>query len=62
MALGWPHGVASGGTVIDMLECLSTTTRTSDYELVFWLEAHYIEPFDTIERLDGLVVTEEKDM
>jgi hypothetical protein len=58
----WPHGVASGGTIIDMLECLSTTTRTSDYELVLWLQTHYIEPFGRIERLDGLIVTEPKDM
>jgi hypothetical protein len=58
----WSHGVLSGGVVIDMLECLSMTTRTTDYELILWLQAHYIEPFGRIERLDGLVVTEEKHM
>jgi hypothetical protein len=61
-APGRPHGVASGGTVIEMLECLSTTTRTSDYKLILWLQTHYIDPFGRIERLDGLVVTESKDM
>ncbi|EAT91297.2 hypothetical protein SNOG_01648 [Parastagonospora nodorum SN15] len=55
----WPHGVASGGTVTDMLEHLSLTKITSDYAIVIWLQAHYIEPFGRIERLDGLVVNDE---
>jgi hypothetical protein len=55
----WPHGVASGGTVTDMLEYLSLTKVTSDYGIVLWLNAHYIEPFGRIERLDGLVVNDE---
>jgi hypothetical protein len=58
----WPYGVLSGGIVIDMLECLSTTSRTSDYAIVLWLQAHYIEPFGRIERLDGLVVEEDEDL
>ncbi|KAH7089529.1 hypothetical protein FB567DRAFT_618742 [Paraphoma chrysanthemicola] len=57
----WPDGVLSGGMVIDLLECLSRTTREPDYALVLWLKAHYIEPFGRIERLDGLVVTETQD-
>jgi hypothetical protein len=57
----WPHGVLSGGTVIDMLEYLSITPNTSDYALVLWLETHYIEPCGRIERLDGIVVTNEVD-
>ena len=60
--LRWPHGVISGGVVIDMLECFSATNQMSDYELVQWLQAHYIEPFGRIERLDGLVITDKKDM
>lgn len=55
----WRHGVASGGTVTDMLEYLSLTKVTSDYGIVIWLQAHYIEPFGRIERLDGLVVNDE---
>jgi hypothetical protein len=58
----WPRGVLAGGIVIDMLEHLSGTSTTSDYSMVLWLQAHYIEPFGRIERLDGMVVTEEDDM
>jgi hypothetical protein len=58
----WSRGVLSGGIVIDMLERLSTTTRTSDYAIVLWLQAHFIEPFGRVERLDGLVVTKEEDL
>jgi hypothetical protein len=56
----WPHGVIAGGTLIDMLEYLNVTIRTSDHALVLWLHAHYIEPFGRIERLDGLVVNDDK--
>jgi hypothetical protein len=55
----WPLGVLSGGTVIDMLEHLSQTTRTPDYALTLWLEQHYIKPFGRIDRMDGLIVTNE---
>lgn len=55
----WPLGVLSGGTVIDMLEYLSQTTRTSDYALTLWLEKHYIKPFGRIDRMDGLIITNE---
>jgi len=55
----WPHGVASGGTVTDMLEYLSLTKVTNDYGIVLWLQAHYVESFGRIERLDGLVVNDE---
>jgi hypothetical protein len=57
----WPNGVLSGGMVIDLLECLSASTRTPDYALFLWLKAHYVEPFGRIERLDGLVVAETQD-
>jgi hypothetical protein len=48
--------------IIGMLECLSRTTLSTDYELVLWLQAHYIEPFGRVEMLDGIVVTEDKHM
>lgn len=47
--------------MIDLLECLSHTTQKTDYAFVLWLQSHYIEPFGRIERLDGLVVTQEED-
>ncbi|KAF1918113.1 hypothetical protein BDU57DRAFT_410384, partial [Ampelomyces quisqualis] len=58
----WPHGVLSGGTVIDMLEYLSLTAHASDYVFVMWLQRHYIQPFGRIERLDGLLVTHDQDL
>jgi hypothetical protein len=45
-----------------MLEYLSRTALSADYELVLWLQTHYIEPFGRVDRLDGIVVTEEQHM
>jgi hypothetical protein len=52
----WPHGVLSGGTLIDILESLSTTANVADSAYTQWLHTHYIEPFGLVDRLDGLVV------
>lgn len=52
----WPNGVLWGRRVVDILECLSTTGHTYDYEVVLWLVTHYVEPFGRIGGLDGLVV------
>lgn len=52
----WSHGIISGGMVIDILECLTTTAQPEDWSLALWLQRHYVEPFARIERLDGLVV------
>lgn len=58
----WPHGVLSGGTVIDMLEYLSQTGTGRNYVYVRWLLKEYILPFGRIDRLDGLVVKHEDDL
>lgn len=58
----WPMGVLSGGVIIDMLEYLSHTAREADRALVLWLQKHYIEPFGRVDRLDGLIVSDESHM
>lgn len=58
----WPHGVLSGGMLIDILEHLSGTQQKMDWSLSLWLQEHYIAPFGRVERLDGLVVASKNHM
>lgn len=52
----FPHGVLNGSRVIDMLEHFSNIPYLSAERSAHWLKTHYLDPFQRIERLDGLVV------
>lgn len=52
----YPHGVLSGGMLLDLLTQLTCHPSPYDYRLFAWLQKHYLAPFGTVDRLDGLVV------
>ncbi|OAL55620.1 hypothetical protein IQ07DRAFT_595298 [Pyrenochaeta sp. DS3sAY3a] len=55
----YPHGVLSGGMLLDLLTQLTQLTchpAPYDYHLFAWLQKHYLDPFGTVDRLDGIVV------
>jgi hypothetical protein len=50
--------VVNGGKIIDMLEEISMITNAVDFAIARWLREHYVEPFASIYRIDGLIVTD----
>jgi hypothetical protein len=45
-----------------MLEEISMIINIVDFAIVQWLRENYVEPFATIDRTDGLIVTDAEDL
>ncbi|KAF2121281.1 hypothetical protein BDV96DRAFT_207551 [Lophiotrema nucula] len=60
----WPHGVIHGGTLLDMTDTLRNNPSGTGTDQAFslWLEGTYLIPFQTVQRLHGLIVRDEEDM
>jgi len=56
------HGVITGSALIDMACNLSRSIFPLNWALSLWIQHHYIDPFNRINRLDGIIVASNEDM
>ncbi|KAI4946494.1 hypothetical protein J4E91_007182 [Alternaria rosae] len=57
----WPDGVLSGGALIQMLEDLSRSSKTEDWQICVWLDG-FAARFGRFHNSDGLIVTDAHEM